>query len=75
MQIWEFGSDPFFRGGENGGQGRKGDCRDPGWWPPWCWNLLGHIFFIVEKEGDGTGADQELGRGVVWNDAVLVMLF
>ena len=32
-------------------------------------------FLIFEEEGEGTGADQELGRGVVWNDAVLVMIF
>ena len=31
------------------------------------------VFMFVDEEGDGMGADQELGRGVVWNDAVLVV--
>ena len=34
---------------------------------------LDTIFMIFDEEGDGMGADQELGRGVVWNDAVLVV--
>ena len=34
---------------------------------------LDTVFMIVNGEGDGMGADRELGRGVVWNDAILVV--
>ena len=37
--------------------------------------LLDTVFMSVEEEVDVTVAEEELGRGVVWNDAILVVEF
>ena len=34
---------------------------------------LDTVFMIVDEEGDGMGLDLELGRGVVWNDSIIVV--
>ena len=31
------------------------------------------VIMSVEEEGDGPDAEEELGRGIVWNDTIFIM--